>query len=97
MTAPQPAGAGPVAVAAESAGTGHYVQLGAFQSRGAAADARQRFEAELDGLHAPLRIVEGTVAYRVQAGPYGDRREAAEAARKIRVATGLKPWIVAQP
>ena len=106
---PAPAGTGspapavpvPSAAAAEPAVTAHYVphyvQLGAFQSRAAAADARQRFEAELDGLDARLRIVESGAGYRVQVGPYGDRREASEVVRKIRVATGLKPWIVAQP
>lgn len=76
---------------------GHFVQLAAFRSRAAADDARQRFQGELVGVDAPLRIVEGVDVYRVQAGPYGDRRLAGEAAARIRRATGLRPWIVGQP
>ena len=76
---------------------GVFVQLAAFQSRAAADQASARLRADLGGLNAPLRVVEAAAVYRVQAGPYGDREAADAAALQIRQATGLRPWIVAQP
>ena len=87
----------PYATAPSLRDDGHFVQLAAFQSRAAADDARHRFGQALAGLDASLRIVEGAAVYRVQAGPYGDRRLANEAAARIHRATGLQPWIVGQP
>jgi rare lipoprotein A len=80
--------------AATAAGRGYWVQLGAFRERDGAVSFHQRVAAELDWLAPLLAIFEERPVHRLQAGPYGSRDAALEAAERIRESLQLVPVIV---
>lgn len=77
-----------------SLGAGHFLQLGAFRLRdGAEATAgRLRAAPELQG--TALAVVEDGGFYRVKAGPWGQRDQAAAAADAMTARTGMRPVLV---
>jgi rare lipoprotein A len=99
--APAPDAAPPTVEAARSpstaptaAGRGYWVQLGAFRERDGAVTFHQRVAAELDWLAPLLAIFEEQPVHRLQAGPYGSRDAALEAAARIRESLQLVPVVV---
>ena len=84
---------GPAAAPA-AAGRGYWVQLGAFRERDGAVTFQQRVAAELDWLAPLLAIFEEQPVHRLQAGPYGSRDAALQAAERIRESLQLVPMVV---
>jgi rare lipoprotein A len=74
-----------------------FLQLGAFASRDNAASAQQRLARQLDALGFTLQIRQQDGLWRVLAGPWQRREEAAAANERIRATTDLRPVIRAQP
>jgi len=89
-----PVADGPDARALTPAARGWWVQLGAFRERGGATGFQERVAAELDWLAPLMAVFSEAPLYRLQAGPYASRDEAAEAASKVRDALQLVPVIV---
>jgi len=71
-----------------------YLQLGAFSSRKNAEGLRARAARELSWLKDFIVVLEREGAYRVQAGPYRNRGDAADHAKRIREALQLDPIFV---
>jgi len=88
---PAPA-AEPVPVSSERAGL--YLQLGAFSSRANADNFRARIRRDLDWLEQEIEIVLRQRLYRVQLGPYRDKKEANGVAEKIREALEFRPLVI---
>jgi len=82
------------AAAPTAAGRGYWVQLGAFRERDGAVTFQQRVAAELDWLAPLLAIFEEQPVHRLQAGPYGSRDAALQAAERIRESLQLVPMVV---
>ena len=72
---------------------GWWLQLGAFREREGAELLQQRAQREADWL-APLAVFDAPAGYRVQAGPYGSRAEALNAAERLHAALHLRPLVV---
>ena len=72
----------------------HYLQLGAFGSAANAAAASANLRRKLDWLQAPIEVQPAGVLYRVQAGPYPMREQAARAGAEIESRTGLRPLLL---
>jgi rare lipoprotein A len=81
-TAPAPAAAG-----------GFYLQLGAYKLADKAAQVRARL-AQYIGAPASIEVIESGALHRLFGGPFASRAEAAEAARSLPAALGLKPIVV---
>lgn len=75
-------------------GTGVYLQLGAFGSRGNAENYLGRLKLELGSLGSSLQIVGGDGLYRVHAGPYASENEARETAARITLMLGTRPFVL---
>ena len=82
------------AAAPTAAARGYWVQLGAFRERDGAVTFQQRVAAELDWLAPLLAIFEEQPVHRLQAGPYGSRDAALQAAERIRESLQLVPMVV---
>lgn len=78
----------------ESATPGFWVQLGAFRQRDGAEQFQRQVAAELDWLSPRLAVFGEPQLFRLQAGPYGSRGEATDAAARIREALKLVPVVV---
>lgn len=99
---PSPAAAGdapPVAPSAAggalaAAGSGHFLQLGAFGSRENAESYLSRARAELAWLAEALQLYFHDNLFRVQAGPYADASAAREIAERIGVTLDVRPVLV---
>lgn len=76
------------------ASPGFWVQLGAFQQRDGALLFLDRVSAEADWLAPQLTVIADASLHRLQAGPYGSRGEADEAAERVRESLQLVPVIV---
>ena len=72
----------------------HYLQLGAFGSAANAAAASANLRRKLDWLQAPIEVQPAGALYRVQAGPYPMREQAARAGAEIESRTGLRPLLL---
>jgi rare lipoprotein A len=72
---------------------GFWVQLGAFSVREGAEAFQRRVAVELEWLAPLLGVLEEPKSYRLQAGPYANRDEASEVARRVRQALQLVPVI----
>ncbi|MCW7540016.1 septal ring lytic transglycosylase RlpA family protein [Aquabacterium sp. A7-Y] len=79
--------------AAPAAAQGYWVQLGAFRQREGAEHFQRRVSGELDWLGPLLAVIEDAPLFRLQAGPYATRGEAATAALRLRDALQLVPVI----
>ncbi len=89
-----PAPSGPIPVAAESGGI--YLQLGAFAGRDNAENFRARIRGPLAWLEHPIEVLQQDRLFRVHAGPYRSRAEAAEDAERVREALDLRAVVVAR-
>ncbi|WOB11367.1 septal ring lytic transglycosylase RlpA family protein [Piscinibacter gummiphilus] len=96
-----PEAAEPVATArtdgsdrAEPVAPGFWVQLGAFRQRDGAEQFQRQVAGELDWLSPRLAVIGEPQLFRLQAGPYGSRGEATDAAARIREALKLVPVVV---
>jgi rare lipoprotein A len=97
-TPPSGAAADPAASVRPSseAGRGFWIQLGAFRERDGAQSFQRHVGADNDaGWLAPwLATFADASLFRVQAGPYPSRDEAAAAATRVRSSLGIVPMIV---
>jgi rare lipoprotein A len=73
---------------------GFWVQLGVFRQRDGADGFHRRVVADLDWLAPLLAVFSESGTYRLQAGPYANRDQAQDAARRVREALNLVPVIV---
>ncbi|HEX4508650.1 MAG TPA: SPOR domain-containing protein [Burkholderiaceae bacterium] len=77
-----------------SGGAGFWVQLGAYRQRAGALDFQHRLVDEQPWLAPLLAVFTDNGLNRLQAGPYGTREDARNAAERIRVVLQLVPTIV---
>lgn len=77
-----------------SAGTGIYLQLGAFGSRENADNYLSRTRLQFEWLTDRLQLFGGDGLYRVQAGPYASRAEALRTVERIVQDLGIKPVVL---
>lgn len=91
---PAPAPPPAPAPAAAPASGGFWVQLGAFRQREGADSFRRQVADEAGWLSPLLAVFDDASLFRLQAGPYATRDEAAGIAERIRDALKLVPLIV---
>jgi rare lipoprotein A len=84
----------PPAEAGTPAARGFWVQLGAFRERAGAEQFHRQVGDELGWLSPLLAIFSEPQLFRLQAGPYGSRNEAQDAAGRIRDALKLVPVVI---
>jgi rare lipoprotein A len=85
----------PVERTASAPAGAYYLQLGAFSLRDNAQRFADRMRIDLGALEATFVIVAADNLHRVQAGPYGSRDAALQAAAQIGQALGAAPLLVA--
>lgn len=73
---------------------GYWVQLAAFRQRQGVDDFQKRVAQEMDHLAPLLAVYQDAGMYRLQAGPYGQRHEAQDVARRMRDVLQLEPMVV---
>lgn len=83
--------------AALAAPQAHYLQLGAFSAPAAAQAARESLRRQLGWLQVPIDVQPHGNLYRVRAGPYPEREQAATAGAEVESRTGLRPVLVSGP
>lgn len=95
-TRPVPAAQGAAATRADSAtpAAGFWVQLGAFRQRDGAERFQRQVAPQLPAVASRLALFSDEPLYKLQAGPYRSRQEAAVAAQQVRDALQLTPMIV---
>jgi rare lipoprotein A len=95
---PMPAAAAPAAPAASAAKAGpqFYIQLGAFASRENAQAAQTRVAADLAAAVKASEIVEQDRLFKLQAGPYANRRDLEIAIAKIKQLTNSSVFSVSR-
>ncbi len=76
------------------AGTGFWIQLGAYKERSGALEFQHRLVDEQPWLAPLLAVFSDRGLNKLQAGPYSSREDAKSAAEHIRVALQLVPTIV---
>jgi len=74
--------------------TGVYVQLGAFNLRQNAESFLAHMRIEMNWLAGSIGMYARDGLYRVHAGPYADRVQADEVARRIEQSMDLKPILI---
>lgn len=92
-----PADTAPVATASAPAvapAPGFWVQLGAFRQREGADSFHRRVAGEVDWLSPLLSVFDDAPLFRLQAGPYATRDEAAGIAERVREVLKLVPVVV---
>jgi len=77
-----------------TAGVGFWLQLGAYRQRDGALDFQRRLIDEQPWLAPLLAVFPERGLNKLQAGPYGSRDDAKNAAERIRIALQLVPTIV---
>ena len=88
VPAPQPA------TRVSAVAPGFWVQLGAFRQRDGAESFHRRVAGEAGWLSPLLSILDDAPLFRLQAGPYATRDEAASIAERVREALKLVPLVV---
>jgi rare lipoprotein A len=83
-----------LASATATAGRGFWIQLGAFRERQGAEQLLNQAGAALDGIAPMLAVFSDNRLYRVQAGPFPSREEAARAAERVREKLLLVPLVL---
>jgi rare lipoprotein A len=73
---------------------GYWVQLAAFRQRQGVDDFQKRVAQEMDHLAPLLAVYQDAGLYRLQAGPYGQRDQAQDVARRMRDVLQLEPMVV---
>lgn len=87
------AGAEPaIPVTTETAGI--HLQLGAFSARANAESFRERIQQQLAWLNQAVQIQFRGNLYRLQLGPYRNRKDANEMAERIRAELDFKPLVI---
>lgn len=84
--------AGPVAPTAAATRRGFWLQFGAFNSLENARSAMNHLARRLDFLGVAFDIRQEGAMYKVQAGPWSRREDAAAAAGRVRARTDLRPF-----
>jgi rare lipoprotein A len=82
------------AAEAGHAASGHYVQLGAFSSRGNAEELRSRLARELAWLRERVEVRSIGELWRLHVGPYGTSEAARAIAQRIETELNLTPFLV---
>ena len=82
------------AAEADHAASGHYLQLGAFSSRGNAEELRSRLARELAWLRERVEVRSIGELWRLHVGPYGTSEAARAIAQRIETELNLKPFLV---
>lgn len=82
------------AAEAGHAAAGHYVQLGAFSSRGNAEELRGRIARELAWLRERVEVRSIGELWRLHVGPYGTAEAARAIAERIETELNLKSFLV---
>lgn len=85
------------APAPQAAGSGFWVQLGAFGRPEGARRLQQQAARELQALAPLLTVRDEAGLHRLQAGPFGSREAAARAAAQIRAGLQITPVIIERP
>jgi len=84
----------PPAPASAEAGTGIYLQFGAFGNPASANQLTARLNGEIAHVEARQAYIDsGSTLHRVRIGPYATRTEAVNAAARIQQATGMQPTL----
>ncbi len=78
----------------QSSRVAHYLQLGAFSARSNAEAASARLAGQLEWLQVPIRVEPANGFYRVQAGPYPAKEQAARAGAEVESRIGLRPLLL---
>ncbi len=73
---------------------GYWVQLAAFRQRQGVDEFQKRVAQEMDHLAPLLAVYQDAGLYRLQAGPYAQRDQAQDVARRMRDALQLEPMVV---
>lgn len=92
-TAAPPARAPQGVVTPALAASGHYLRFGAFSVRDNAERFLERMRVDFPSLEGTLGITASANLFRVMAGPYASRDEAASIARRIGQTTGNTPIV----
>jgi rare lipoprotein A len=82
----------PAAPTAAAARRGFWLQFGAFNSLENARSAMTHLARRLDFLGVAFDIRQEGAMYKVQAGPWSRREDAAAAAGRVRARTDLRPF-----
>lgn len=82
------------AMAFTPASKGYWVQLAAFRQRQGVDEFQKRVAREIEHLAPLLAVYQEGVLYRLQAGPYDDRDQAQDLARRLREVLQLEPVVV---
>jgi rare lipoprotein A len=83
-----------LAKATATAGRGFWIQLGAYRERQGAEQMQAQASTALDGIAPKLTVFSDNLLYRVQAGPFASREDAARAAERVREKLLLVPLVV---
>jgi rare lipoprotein A len=83
-----------LANATATAGRGFWIQLGAYRERQGAEQMQAQAGTALDGIAPKLTVFSDNLLYRVQAGPFASREDAARAAERVREKLLLVPLVV---
>jgi rare lipoprotein A len=83
-----------LASATATAGRGFWIQLGAYRERQGAEQMQTQAGAALDGIAPIPTVFSDNLLYRVQAGPFASREDAARAAERVREKLLLVPLVV---
>jgi rare lipoprotein A len=94
VPAPLPVPPPELASATATAGRGFWIQLGAYRERQGAEQMQTQAGAALDGIAPIPTVFSDNLLYRVQAGPFASREEAARAAERVRERLLLVPLVV---
>jgi rare lipoprotein A len=84
----------PTIIASAAGGGNIYVQLGAFAQAPNAEAVRARMLRDAADPALPLEVVQSGAVYRLFAGPFSSRSDAAAVMQKMQELGGLKPFIV---
>ncbi len=73
--------------------SGHYLQLGVFRQKEGAESFRRHVQADVEGLGPMLQIQHEKGLYRLMAGPYAQKTQALQEAKRLREALLLVPVV----
>jgi rare lipoprotein A len=84
----------PTVVASAAGNSNIYLQLGAFAQAPNAEAVRARMQRDAADPALPMEVVQSGAVYRLFAGPFSSRSDAAAVMQKMQELGGLKPFIV---
>jgi rare lipoprotein A len=86
-----------LADAAPGAGSGYWIQLGAFRERDGALQLQRLLQSEAAWLAPQVALVDESPWVRVQAGPWPSRTQAEAMASRLAQALPLEPFVLHRP